>query len=285
MKNMQMSQTNHEIKHEISCDIIRDLFPSYLDGICSEASAKLIEEHLKDCRECSRILLSMKTAVPEAVEISDKKASALVRLKKFIGLNKLASGVLLLVSVGLCLFFLNWQIRVTPTLYYYLLPTVLLGSYLILGTAPASVCGFRCSPLLCAAGFLTIPCGVLAALSVYLWIRRGVFLHIPVQECGPCINAVLLALIAVNCALLAVLLWKHARESVLSLPMLAGNVTGILLLLSYRYMLYCMATPEQYIQDLLVHTCVLLAEGAAFYLLVCLKKHFFDTRSLTDYNK
>lgn len=276
-----MSHTNHEI----NCDIIRDLFPSYLDGICSEASSRLIEEHVKDCGECSRILISMKTSVPDTAEISDKKASALVKFKKFIELNKLASGTLLLASVGLCLFFLNWQIRVIPTLYYYLLPTVLLGSYLILGTAPASVCGFRRNPLLCVVSFLTIPCGTLAMLSVYLWLQQDVFLHIPVHECGHYINAVLLVLIAVNCALLSMLLWKHARESVLSLPMLTGNMTGILLLLAYRYMLYCMVSPEQYMLDLFVHTGILLAEGAVFYLLICLKKHFFDTRSLTDYNK
>lgn len=34
------------------CDIIKDLLPSYVDEICSEASKEWIEEHLKECSEC-----------------------------------------------------------------------------------------------------------------------------------------------------------------------------------------------------------------------------------------
>ena len=271
--------------NNINCDIIRDLLPSYLDGICSEASSALIEEHLKDCSECRRAVSSMKASVPDTPEVSDKKTSALVKFRKFIELNKLASGTLFFSAVGLCLFFLNWPTRFSPTLYYYLLPLVLFGSYMILGTAPASVSGFRRRPPLYIVSFLTIPCGTLAMLSVFQWIRQDVFLNISVNECGPYINAVLLGLIAVNCALLAVLLWMHAIESVLSLPLLVGSVTGLLLLLAYRNLLYNMESPEGYLHTLLTHTWILLAEGIAFYILICLYKHFFDTRPAADYNK
>ena len=34
------------------CDIIKDLLPSYVDNICSEASKEWIEEHLAECEEC-----------------------------------------------------------------------------------------------------------------------------------------------------------------------------------------------------------------------------------------
>lgn len=271
--------------NNINCDIIRDLLPSHLDGICSEASSALIEEHLKDCSECRRVMNAMKTSALDAPRVSDKKTSALVKFRRFIELNKLASGTLFLAAVGLCLFFLNWHTKVTPTLYYYLLPLVLLGSYLILGTAPASVSGFRRRPLLCIAGFLTIPCAVLAMLSVFLWVWQEAVLNISASKCGPYVNAVLLVLIAVNCALLAVLLWLHAIESVLSLPLLTGSVTGLLLLLTFRYMLYNMESPERYLHTLFTHTCILLAEGIAFYILIFLYKHFFDTRPAADYNK
>lgn len=276
-----MSQTNHDI----NCDVIRDLLPSYADGICSEASSRLIKEHLKSCGACSLALASMKASALDEAKVSDKKASALVKFRRLIELNKLAICTLFLVSVGLCLFFMNWRVRVIPTLYFYLLPLVLLGSYLILGTAPASVCGFRRRPLLCAAGFLAIPCGILAILSVFLWLRTEKLLNIPAHKCGPYINALLLLLIAADCALLAVLLWTYAKQAVLSLPLLVGSVTGILLLLAYRYMLYNMVSPEQYMYMFCLYTGVLLGEGAVFYLLISLKKYFFDRRSVTDYNK
>lgn len=39
-----------------NCDIIRDLLPLYVDGVCSQDSAKLVEEHLTDCQSCRELL-------------------------------------------------------------------------------------------------------------------------------------------------------------------------------------------------------------------------------------
>ena len=43
-----------------SCKIIEDLLPMYHDGICSDESAVLIEEHLRECHNCSQILASLR---------------------------------------------------------------------------------------------------------------------------------------------------------------------------------------------------------------------------------
>ena len=50
------------------CDIIKDLLPSYVDEICSEASKEWIEEHLKECEECRKTVSMLKDT-----EISAKK--------------------------------------------------------------------------------------------------------------------------------------------------------------------------------------------------------------------
>jgi len=41
---------------KISCDIISDLLPLYHDGVCNEASKKLVEEHLSECDTCRAML-------------------------------------------------------------------------------------------------------------------------------------------------------------------------------------------------------------------------------------
>ena len=46
---------------KLSCKVIEDMLPMYYDGICSEESSALIEEHLKDCPYCSNILLELRT--------------------------------------------------------------------------------------------------------------------------------------------------------------------------------------------------------------------------------
>ena len=41
------------------CDMISDLLPLYKDGICSDTSKKIVEEHLVECQNCYNILNSM----------------------------------------------------------------------------------------------------------------------------------------------------------------------------------------------------------------------------------
>ncbi|CAC9928828.1 hypothetical protein PEPCOX59622_00444 [Aedoeadaptatus coxii] len=51
---------------KISCKIIEDLLPLYIDEVCSEESKKLIEEHLSECSQCNEKLNRMKLGyVPE----------------------------------------------------------------------------------------------------------------------------------------------------------------------------------------------------------------------------
>ena len=44
---------------KISCDIIKDLLPLYHDGVCSNESRLIIEEHLAGCDSCRAELSAM----------------------------------------------------------------------------------------------------------------------------------------------------------------------------------------------------------------------------------
>lgn len=63
---------------EINCSIIKDLLPLYVEGLTSEDTNKLIEEHLAECEECRKMLADMKEGVtgadaPEASASSAEK--------------------------------------------------------------------------------------------------------------------------------------------------------------------------------------------------------------------
>lgn len=47
----------------LKCDTVKDLLPIYVDGMTSEESNKLVEEHIKDCNECRLVLEQMKEPV------------------------------------------------------------------------------------------------------------------------------------------------------------------------------------------------------------------------------
>ncbi|WP_329886770.1 zf-HC2 domain-containing protein [Pseudoramibacter faecis] len=56
-----------------TCAVVRDLLPLYVDGVCSEASAALVEAHLADCPACSRLATDLKKEEIEAAVGAEKR--------------------------------------------------------------------------------------------------------------------------------------------------------------------------------------------------------------------
>ena len=53
------------------CSIVKDLLPLYVEDMVSDETAKFIEEHLKTCSECKKLLNTMKGSNEEVI-INDK---------------------------------------------------------------------------------------------------------------------------------------------------------------------------------------------------------------------
>ncbi len=58
---------------KISCDVIKDLLPLYEDGVCSEKSREMIEEHLAECPECTKLYEAMQEKLPEITVSGDNR--------------------------------------------------------------------------------------------------------------------------------------------------------------------------------------------------------------------
>ena len=54
------------------CEMIQDLLPLYLDGVCSEESKKAIEKHLQECSGCKEFFHAMREA--DGMEIGSLNA-------------------------------------------------------------------------------------------------------------------------------------------------------------------------------------------------------------------
>ncbi|MCR5610462.1 MAG: zf-HC2 domain-containing protein [Clostridiales bacterium] len=65
----------------IPCDVIKDLLPSYTDGIASEETAKLVDEHLAECDECRGALDAMR-GEPERTEDDGREIDYLKKNKR-----------------------------------------------------------------------------------------------------------------------------------------------------------------------------------------------------------
>ena len=47
------------MNNKIDCRIIQDLLPSYIDGLTSEYTNQVIEEHVEECEPCKEMLQRM----------------------------------------------------------------------------------------------------------------------------------------------------------------------------------------------------------------------------------
>ena len=72
---------------KVTCNIIKDLMPSFVDEICSEDSKNLIYEHIQSCEQCKEFLESMKKPL-QSVELSVEK-DKLKAQKPFKKINKM----------------------------------------------------------------------------------------------------------------------------------------------------------------------------------------------------
>ncbi len=88
----------------MNCNIVKDLIPLYIDGCCSEESSKIVEEHIRDCNDCKKLLKDMKSpsdivTVSESPKkfskLNDWKASVLQSILLFLSFALITLGVAL----------------------------------------------------------------------------------------------------------------------------------------------------------------------------------------------
>lgn len=84
---------------KISCNIIRDLIPSYVDEICSEESRNLVDEHIKNCMDCHTHLELLQNTMFTDEKGEKEKVSYLKKIKKFYAKWQIISLAFLMMTV------------------------------------------------------------------------------------------------------------------------------------------------------------------------------------------
>lgn len=98
----------------MKCEIIRDLLPSYIDGLTSEESNLEIEKHIKECSLCNDIYDHMRAEIKSQPIICDED-----RIKPFKKLNRrvlksvVATVLICAILVGFYLYFFafGWKVN------------------------------------------------------------------------------------------------------------------------------------------------------------------------------
>lgn len=82
------------MKSKLSCDIVMDLLPSYVEGLTRENTNKEVKEHLKECDSCLKSYITMQTPAKRIALEEEKKEIDFLKVTKKKQQKKL------LVSVG-----------------------------------------------------------------------------------------------------------------------------------------------------------------------------------------
>lgn len=71
------------MKNDLTCGLVRDLLPSYVEGLVCEESREAVKRHLEDCPGCAAALAAMRAPEPEAAaEEQAREVDYLKRVKR-----------------------------------------------------------------------------------------------------------------------------------------------------------------------------------------------------------
>ncbi len=109
------------MKEKRDCKIIQDLLPNYIEKLTNEETNNYIEEHLKDCRECRKILKDMQRELKiNDLKRDDRKVKYIKKYNKKLLILKLTICIILAISLGVMtyghLYYRNAFFRLTNKL-------------------------------------------------------------------------------------------------------------------------------------------------------------------------
>lgn len=81
---------------KISCNVIQDIMPLYVDEIVSEDTKKLVEEHLKECEDCRKEMekCRAKIILPNKKKINQAEKELFQKLKHRLINRRIAAAIL-----------------------------------------------------------------------------------------------------------------------------------------------------------------------------------------------
>lgn len=78
---------------KITCEVVKDLLPLYVDDVLSSDSRALVEEHLKTCSECANLCNNLKSDDSFALTKNENDKAAIKKIKKKIQTKRIVTAL------------------------------------------------------------------------------------------------------------------------------------------------------------------------------------------------
>ncbi len=247
---------------KITCNIIHDLLPSYLDGICTEDSRTVVEEHLQECQECR----TYKSRMGEAdIMLSPEDGEELDYLKKIRRNMDLSTIVFFFIIIGISTAFLMYlETGHHPVPYMLLVPVLIICNYLMFfwqdkkkGTEKSKkIIWFNLANIVIA---LYSP--FLMMVLVNKWISTNSFpFDLEISSLGPFIYSQLVTVMIIEIVIWIITIAVHIKTSQFYISLSGISITGFCVALYYIQLIWTLMEVDQY-PGLSRVSVAILAEG------------------------
>lgn len=217
------------------CDIIKDLLPSYVDEICSEASKEWVEEHLKTCEECKTTAKLLAATELSSKELDMKQLDAGKKVKQ----KTLRSSM---VNLGLCLFlvflmvlvFDRKNLQVSQMVLYIALPICMIMTWFVNRNQKTKRGWDKWDTMSVIAVVLAIAYG--AGMMLYVGLKSLAGLPVfalELSEIGPFLYLQMMVSAIICFVLYVIQMVRMLRQGSTNSVILNLSLTGIFLMLVY----------------------------------------------------
>lgn len=252
---------------EISCNIIKDLLPSYVDNICSEDSRHLIEKHISGCEQCRTQLELLKSTELTDERGEQKRISYLKKIKRHYDQGIVRLIILTLMVIGGFLLLVSHDELAASPLFYSILPLMLMAAYCLMPDSPLADKRSKLSVILVIGSMLVSI--FMISYYIFLVFRWNILIEetktgpfgIPYNEIGPYLEKwlVFIAIVQLGIFILSnILIFRGYR---IHRWIYGLTLTGFSLAAGYICTLHNMSTAEELYRRFVAMTIYIMIEG------------------------
>jgi hypothetical protein len=249
----------------MSCDIIQDLLPSYVDGICSDATKECVKDHMLECDQCKKLVEIYRDTEISDCSIEQKQIDGFKKFHRQLKLMNLFSIalVLLLTGLGTYTFCINYIILST-IIYYVLFPICMVGLYLFTTKKGHMKCAEKKDYLVAALSLLDTFCAIGFLLYSINCIMNGkLVFSVENEQLGPFINMVWGILFFLLVVGIVYLLLRMIRNNIKNQSIICLLMMGMFLLLAYVTLLKDLTSIDSFYSLFTQVTLIIGAMGLA----------------------
>lgn len=246
----------------LNCNVIHDLLPSYIDGICSEDSKEIIENHISSCADCAELIKALRDSEIMEGNREIKQIAYMKKIKKHAGKKEFFGlGILIATIIIGSRIFMQHYGAVPLWLYLTLMPLILFDAHFVLADHITENRHTTQKTFLILASILLLCFGISLAFISMHWIKRGNYpFGIKASELGGFLNAVYLALALCQLAIFtaaSALTFKTSNTHSLAVSI---SIIGLFLIF-YTLSIFAILSTVEMSTKSIVKSAYLLLEG------------------------